>query len=221
MTADAPERLLIFAAELADDDFSPLNLNNEIRRIQNALRHSRKPFDVRPEVNAGPAEVRQALLDFTPSYIHFCGHGTGQRGLVLQKQIVTADALADLVRWFKREIKCVVLNACYSEVQARAIVQHVDYVVGMSDRIADDAAIAFAEGFYDALGAGKPVPIAFGLGCNAIRMAELDEHDIPQLLTRPSLVSTGASVPGTQVVSFRRDWDGAPEVKLLCGREEA
>jgi hypothetical protein len=43
-----------------------------------------------------------------------------------------------------------VLNACYSEIQANAIVQHIDYVIGMSQAIGDTAAIKFAMGFYDA-----------------------------------------------------------------------
>jgi hypothetical protein len=56
-----------------------------------------------------------------------------------------------------------ILNACFSEVQADAISQHIKYVIGMNKAIGDTAAIEFSIGFYDALGAGetyeKSIPI--------------------------------------------------------------
>src|SRR4028119_774496 len=42
--------------------------------------------------------------------------------------------------------------------------------MGMNREILDEAAIAFAVGFYDGIGAGKSVEIAYKLGCNAIEM---------------------------------------------------
>lgn len=45
-------------------------------------------------------------------------------------------------------------------------------------------AIEFAVGFYDALGAGKSVPIAYRFGCNGIHIMGLDEHTTPVLLSR-------------------------------------
>jgi hypothetical protein len=41
----------------------------------------------------------------------------------------------------------------------------------MSQAIGDKAAIEFAVGFYDALGAGKSIEFAYKLGCQLIRMA--------------------------------------------------
>jgi hypothetical protein len=38
----------------------------------------------------------------------------------------------------------VVLNGCYFEAQAKAIGQHIPYVIGMNQAIGDRAAIAFA-----------------------------------------------------------------------------
>ncbi|MEL6442506.1 MAG: formylglycine-generating enzyme family protein [Cyanobacteria bacterium J06621_8] len=60
------------------------------------------------------------------------------------------------------------LNACYAAAQAKAIVSHVDYVIGMRDTIYDRAAIAFSIGFYDGLGYGRTIEQAFNLGRNAI-----------------------------------------------------
>ena len=65
-------------------------------------------------------------------------------------------------------MKCVVLNACYSESQANVITQHIPFVVGMKQAIGDPAAIKFAVGFYDALFAGKNFEKAFQFGLSAI-----------------------------------------------------
>ena len=45
----------------------------------------------------------------------------------------------------------------YSEVQADAVAQHINYAIGMNQAIANDAAIFFAKGFYQALGSGKRI----------------------------------------------------------------
>ena len=77
------------------------------------------------------------------------------RGILLEGQLVDAEALAGLFRLFADTIKCVVLNACYSAIQAKAIVRHVEFVVGMDKEIGDSAAIEFSTAFYDALGSGE------------------------------------------------------------------
>lgn len=81
-------------------------------------------------------------------------------------------------------IECVVLNACYSETQAEAIRQKIQYVIGMNQAIGDRAAIEFAVGFYAAIGAGESYEFAFKLGCNAIRLAGIKEYTTPQLLKK-------------------------------------
>jgi TIR domain len=62
-----------------------------------------------------------------------------------------------------------------------SIGQHIPYVIGMNKEIGDKAAIAFAVGFYDALGAGRDMEFVFKLGCNAIRMEGIAEHLTPVL----------------------------------------
>jgi hypothetical protein len=78
----------------------------------------------------------------------------------------------------------VVLNACYSETQAEAIHQHIDCVVGMNNPIGDRAAIEFAVGFYDALGAGRPYDQAYHFGCSAIALESIPEAMTPVLKFR-------------------------------------
>ena len=61
------------------------------------------------------------------------------------------------------KIDLVFLNACYSEKQAKAIAQHVNCVIGMSNAVSDTTAIEFASMFYFSLGFKKSVKEAFDL----------------------------------------------------------
>lgn len=111
-----------------------------------------------------------------PIIVHFCGHGTGKKGLVFEDRqgngdLVSTNTLKDFFALFEKRVTCVVMNACYSEVQAKAINEHIKYVIGMNQAIRDDAAIAFSIGFYRALGYGKSFEDAFKFGKNAIQLA--------------------------------------------------
>ena len=105
---------------------------------------------------------------------------------------ISGDALAGLLGLCSKPVKCVVLNACYSEVQARSISSVVDYVVGMSRAIGDIAAIKFSTGFYDAVAAGRSFTDAFRFGCNAISLRGIPESLTPTLLIK-NCVQSAAS----------------------------
>lgn len=168
---------------------APIRLNEELRDIAEGLRRSqmRDHFELEQKWAVRPRDVGRAILDFQPNIIHFSGHATGEEGLVFENemgepQIVSGDALTSLLALFKDQIDCVVLNGCYSQVQALVIAQHINYVIGMNKAIGDKAAIEFAVGFYDALGAGYSIDFAYKLGCSAILMHGIQEHLTPVLL---------------------------------------
>ena len=175
---------------------SRLRLDQEIRDITAGLERSshREQLLLKTQLATRPRDIQRAMLDTTPSIVHFSGHavsesGGADGGLVFEDDnarahLVDGESLASLFKLFADQLDCVILNGCYSESQAEAISQHVDYVVGMNKAIGDRAAIEFAVGFYDALGAGRPIEFAFELGRNAIRLARLEGHDIPVLKRR-------------------------------------
>jgi molecular chaperone DnaK len=170
-----------------------LHLDNEIREIQEKLQQYNKveEFIVYKRWAVSYRDVQQAILECNPHIVHFSGYGTGDQGILLedlngQTKFVSAKALADLFKLFPA-VKCVLLNACYKEVQAEAIAQRVDYVVGLRQSVGDKAAIEFAVGFYDALGAGKSIEYAYQFGRTAIRMADIPEELMPVLETRKDL----------------------------------
>jgi hypothetical protein len=155
----------------------PLNLNKEIDLITEGLRRSQNcnEFCIISRSDVSPKTLRSAMSELKPQIVHFCGHGKGQQGLVLQddngrERLVRTEELTDLFKIFAEWVECVVLNACYSEEQANAIVQHVNYVIGMNQAVRDDAAIVFAEDFYQGIGDGLSIEKAFELGRNAVLM---------------------------------------------------
>ncbi|MGM3307213.1 CHAT domain-containing protein [Anabaena sp. WFMT] len=164
-----------------------LRLDKEVREIEEGLRRSqhREKFILQQRGAVRPDDLRRAMLDFNPQIVHFSGHGSGEDGLVLENdlgeaQLVSTEALANLFKRFaKRGLECVVLNACYSEIQADEIVKHIDYVVGMNSNIGDDAAIKFAVGFYDELAAGYSYEDAYHGGCDAIALQGIPEENTP------------------------------------------
>ncbi|WP_104899440.1 NACHT domain-containing protein [Nostoc sp. 'Peltigera membranacea cyanobiont' N6] len=185
-----------------------LRLDKQMREIDEGLRRSqqREKFTLQQRWAVRPDDLRRALLDFNPEIIHFCGHGSGDDGLVLQDdagkaQLVPTEALANLFKRFAtRGLECVVLNACYSEIQANAIAQHIDYVVGMNSKIGDDAAIKFAVGFYDELGAGWSYEDAYNGGCDAIALQGIPEEHTPVFKNLKKKVQLRATNPVDDLV---------------------
>jgi CHAT domain len=190
MITPAPKTILFLAAN--PKGTTSLRLDQEIRDIAEGLQRSqhREQFRLEQRWATRPRDVQRALLDCQPYIVHFSGHGSGEEGLALESdngtlQFVDATALAGLFELFAPQIACVVLNACYSEVQATAIAQHIPHVIGMKQAIGDRAALEFSIGFYDALGAGQPIEFAYKLGCSAIRMSGIPEELTPTLQPIP------------------------------------
>ena len=181
--------ILFLAAD--PTDATRLRLGEELREIQEKLQLARlrERFKLHQRLSVRPADISQALLDEQPQIVHFSGHGTTAGALCFENQMgethpIQPDALAALFEQFTAQVKCVVLNACYSEIQANAIAEHVDYVVGMNQAIGDKAAIAFAIGFYQALGAGRTIEEAYKLGCVQIGLQGVPEHLTPVLVKK-------------------------------------
>ncbi len=212
--------LLILAANPKGTE--RLRLDEEVKKIEQGLERSKRrdQFKLVVKWAVTDDDLRRAMLDNEPEIVHFSGHGVGSghgdsgRDFVTERedgtgglafendsgqvQLITGDALARLFELCADSVKCVVLNACYSEAQANAIAEHIDYVVGMKKAIGDEAAIKFAVGFYDALGAGRDVEKAFKFGCIAIDLKGIPEYLTP-VLKKKSISATIPTAPSPSV----------------------
>lgn len=217
---DGKIKILFLAANPRDT--SRLSLDEEIREILKSIRGAEQgsQFTVASELALRPQELPAALMRHRPDIVHFSGHGTVDGTLCLvndatkRTQQVSTEQLVDIFRPLGSDIRCVVLSACYSAVQAQAIASCVSCVVGMSRAVKDQAATAFAAGFYEALAFGKSVQTAFELGraqmglltspepalganqqSRSLRKDEVEdtvpsEKEIPQLLLREGVDAT-------------------------------
>ncbi len=184
---DSRKTILILAAN--PKDTKRLSFDEEISKINEGLKRSkyRDQFKIHSELAIDYHGLRRALLDYEPYIVHFIGHGE-KGGLMLKSEFglaepISSRALSRLFKLRSRYVKCVILNACYAASQADVINKHINYVIGMPGKINDKSAVEFSVGFYDALGAGEPVEVAFEFGCDAVEQIEpnLPEQLMPVL----------------------------------------
>jgi non-canonical purine NTP pyrophosphatase (RdgB/HAM1 family) len=187
---DRPSIVKILLLAANPTDTTRLRFDEEIRSIKQVLRQSeyRNRFDIKDHLAVRVADIQEYLLDYKPHIVHFTGSGGKSREIILENEFgeshpVSTRALSQLFRVLKDNIRCVVLNACYSERQAKAIGEHIDCVIGMSGNIGDRSAICFSKSFYRALGFGKSVKTAFDLGRMQIDLENFEQQDIPELLS--------------------------------------
>ena len=214
-------KVLFLAANPSDT--SRLMVDEEIRTIEQSLRSAefRDRFDIEQHLAVRVTDLQEYLLRHKPDIVHFSGHGSESSEIILKdntgkKRPVPVNALEQLFSVLKDNIRCVVLNTCFSEAQALAITEHIDCVIGMSKEIGDSTAIAFAAAFYQALGYGRNVKTAFDLGCLQIDFESLDDQDVPRLLVRTGvdptnvflLESSGVGRPYRLVSELLRDRAG-------------
>lgn len=203
-------RILFLSANPSDT--SRLNTDTELRSIREKLRQAnlRDNFILEVCTSARPADISQAILDIKPHIVHFSGHGTSAGELCFEDEQgkskpVTPKALAKLFSLQADIINCVVLNSCYSDIQAQAIAEHISCVVGMKEKIGDIAAIAFAVGFYKALGAGETTERAYEFG-----RAEIALENIPEDLT-PVLRKKRINPP-KEFFAYDNNWVGREQL---------
>jgi hypothetical protein len=173
------------------EDTNRLRLDLEVRAIDQVLRKGeyREIFDLKQQWATRVIDLQEYLLRHRPDIVHFSGHGSSENSIILEENNqsgshpVPAESLGELFSILKENIRCVILNACYSETQAQAIANHIDCVIGMSDTIGDFAAISFAAAFYQALAYGKDVKTAFELGRVQLGLQNLEEQHVPKLIT--------------------------------------
>ncbi len=170
-----------------------LRLDKEMREIRAAIERAtrRDLFEIDARTAVRSQDIRRAMQEVRPQIVHFCGHGMEDGSLVLEDDAgnhkpVAPEGLAALFKLHAEYVNCVLLNACYSEKPAKAISQYINYTIGMNQPIQDQAAIVFAQGFYDGLGYknldNKDIfKRAFDEGIVAIQMENFAHGQIPVL----------------------------------------
>jgi hypothetical protein len=197
------EQIKILFLSANPKDITHIRLDEEVREVDEKIRAGefRDHLLLLPHLAVRPDDLHQTLLRHKPHILHFSGHGSPTEGIVLEDnsgltKFVSTDALAGLFRTIKDNLRIVVLNACYSSVQAEVISQTVDFTIGMQKAIGDHSAIVFSAALYRGLAFGRSVQESFDLGVNALMLAGIPEVHTPILLKKK-----GADASETYLVS--------------------
>lgn len=142
-------------------------------------------FAIQVETEVGGSDLVKLIRRHRPTVLHFAGHGS-RDGLYLQGpdgkgQLLSPEALASAVDTVG-SVRLAVLNACYSDATAKALLNAVPVVVGMDDRIPDTLARQFAAEFYGAMAdTDGTVSHAYRVGKASIQ-AQAAEHGATPIL---------------------------------------
>lgn len=122
-------------------------------------------------------QIQKEILNCMPDILHFSGHG-GFGNIVFEDvngnaSLVDSADISELISLITN-IKCVILNCCYSESVAQEIVGCADSVVkcviGCDSSIDDKAAVIFSRAFYRSIAHGKDYEAAFKFAKNDVSL---------------------------------------------------
>src|SRR5215213_5063799 len=199
--------ILFLSANPAQTD--PLDLIKECNQINQKIRSSagRELLKLEQRHDISIKWLIEELLNYNPQILHFSGHGSDKNALIFKNEItgqieeVPPSALSKLFKVLGKEIDLVFLNACYSEKQARAIAEHVNCVIGMSDAVSDDTAIEFASTFYSSVGFGRSIEDSFDLAIVQLELLSIPENAIPKLIVKEDIDPSKIIITGKEPIS--------------------
>ena len=161
---------------------SRILVDEEAREIFERIQEGpyRTRFELYNHAATRPIDLQRLLLFYRPHIVHFSGHGNKKQKLILggtpgRSKAVDTHGLVELLALYNAHLRVVLLNACFTKIQARLISEVIDYAVGTGKGIGDKGGVAFAGAFYRALGFGKSIRDAF----NSAK-AELDLTKMPR-----------------------------------------
>lgn len=181
-------RILFLASD--PSNASRLHLGKELQAVRNKLAGN-PHFEIKDHQATKPNDVMNEIMNYKPHIVHFSGHGYDTGELCFEDEqgkakAIPPEALASLFRLATDHVKCVIVNTCYAEKQAKAIAEYVPVVIGTKKEMSDESAVNFSTGFYTALEpdlSQNSLHKAFNLGCIAIQFdGNLQEHLTPILI---------------------------------------
>jgi len=169
-------------------------LDHEIREISDRLRNAKlgERFKLVQAWAVQVDDLPQSLLEHQPTIVHFSGHGNKDGQIMVEDAHgkpfpLNPNALAEMFKLLRDNIRCVVLNACSSQAQADAITQAIDCVMWMAADLTDDGAITFSGALYQGLGFGRTIQEAFDLARIQLKLKNLPDAALPMLSCRTGI----------------------------------
>lgn len=184
---------------------SRILVDEEAREVFERLQEGpyRDRFELYKHEAIRPVDLQRFLMMHEPHIVHFSGHGSKRRRIILggapgRGKQVNGRGLVDVLALYRKHLRLVILNACFTKEQARSIAEVIDYAVGTGKGIGDKGGVAFAGAFYRALGFGRDITEAF-----ASAKAELALTNFPRTKGIELFVRSGVSETQFQRQQFR------------------
>lgn len=183
-------KALIFQAN--PQETTLLRLNAEIRSIQEAAESNGfHNLEIKFVGAVRKDDIQTSLIRYAPDIVHFCGHGS-KHGLYMEDNdgyatVIQGKELAAVFYNFTDTVKCVILNSCYSQKQAIAIIKFVPCIVGMTSALDDQSAISFSSKFYTGLASGYSIKRAFDIAKTEMYIYNSDDKNKPIIHVKPNI----------------------------------
>jgi transposase-like protein len=165
--AQTMKRKKIAFISASPEDHERIRVDKEIARIEEQLEASRfrDYYEIVKKEASKVTTITKLILDIQPEIIHFSGHGA-ETGIVFENDdnthsLIPSSALEILFKNLAQKLEVLIVNSCNSDKIAEEISKNGCYAIGMTDSIADEDAINFSIGFYQALGAGTDIYNAY------------------------------------------------------------
>jgi hypothetical protein len=179
-----------------------IKLDEEIRHIQDDIGWT-QVTNVQL-VNIGFVKKPDLLTQIQrhkPVLVHFSGHATEYGEIVLedvnrQPSLVSPQALEGVFKNFKNMIKLVVLNCCYSEIQAEAISKHIPCVIGMQKALTENTGRIFSSKLLQSLVLGYSIKQSFDMATTELELVHPGLGETPRLIEK-----RGVEAANLQIVS--------------------
>lgn len=147
---------------------SRILVDEEAREIFEKLQEGthREIFELYKHAAIRPIDLQRLLMMYEPHIVHFSGHGSKTQRIILggtpgRGKEVDSQGLVEVFGLYKKHVRLVLLNACFTRTQARSLSEVIDYSIGTGKGIGDKGGVAFAGAFYRALSFGKSAKEAF------------------------------------------------------------
>jgi esterase/lipase superfamily enzyme len=173
--------ILVLAANPQSTDRLELEREAAIIRAQLAKGQYGKDFEVRTEIGVRIEDLRRYLSEHQPTIVHVVGQGSATGEIELANGSdrvapVTSDEIAKLFATEKQQIECVILNSCFSEELADALMDFIPCTIGVEEDNYDRPPVTFISKFYESVFKGEGYYKAYGLGRKQSRKLEEDRE---------------------------------------------
>lgn len=192
--ADTSKKTILMLAASSESATKP-RWREELKKIRGAVDRAKsdRGFEVQDRPYIGSSDLSEELTKLTPFVIHISGCVDGVEKLFLKDTDQNIDnssqkkLIGDLFRQHakKIEIDCIILSGCYLEEQAREIVQHINFAIGITADLEEVYAVQFLNEFYYQLASDREIKESYRLGYNLIQREGCSKESVlPRLFTK-------------------------------------